>query len=150
MERWLVRWIESDRQVTDLRAGVRKNYGSSPTTQRNQIMKSALFAVCLIGVTFVSGAKAQGIGIGVPAYGAPVYAAPIYPSAVYPAVYSAPLYTTTYAPPVYPGTPVYYSAPAAVYAAPAPYAVSAPVVVGAPIRVYGHWGRHHGHVYYRW
>ena len=103
-------------------------------------MKSALFAVCLIGVTLLGSAEAQAqvIGVGVPLYGAPVYAAPVYPTTVY----SVPAYATT--------GPVYYPAPGPVYAMPAPYALTAPVVVGAPVRVYGHWGRHHVHLHYRW
>jgi hypothetical protein len=112
-------------------------------------MKSALFAVCLVGATMFCGAetRAQGIAVGVPVYGAPVYAAPVYAAPVYPTtVYPA----TAYAVPGYATTAVYYSAPAAVYPAPVPYAVTAPVVVGAPVRAYGYWGRHHGHVYYRW
>jgi hypothetical protein len=112
-------------------------------------MKPTLFAVCLIGVTLLNGVEtqAQGIAVGVPVYSAPVYAAPVYAAPVYPtAVYPA----TTYAVPAYASTAVYYSAPAAVYAAPLSYSVPAPVVVGAPVRVYGHWGHHHAHFYYRW
>jgi len=119
-------------------------------------MKAALFTVCLIGVALLSAgqAHAQQLVIGGPA---PVYATPVYPTVVYPSAYSVPAYATTYYAPAYsvpayslPTNTVYYSAPAAVYAAPAPYAVSAPVVVGAPVRVHGYWGRHHGHVSYRW
>lgn len=108
-------------------------------------MKPALFAVCLIGVTLLGRAEAQAqvIGVGVPVYGAPVYAAPVYPTTAYPAgVYSVPAYSTS--------VPAYYSAPAPVYAVPAPYALTAPVVAGGPVRVYGHWGRHHAHLHYRW
>jgi hypothetical protein len=108
-------------------------------------MKSAVLAVCLIGIALLAGNEARAQGL---AFGYPVYAAPVYPTAVYP--------TTVYTVPAYPTTTVYYSAPAAVYspaavyATPYPYAVSAPVVVGAPYSVYGYWGRRHGHVYYRW
>ncbi len=113
-------------------------------------MKSAMFAVCLAAVTLASGAKAQaqGLVVGIPTYVAPVYAAPVYASPIYQTVYAAPAYATAYYPPVYPSVTAYYSAPAVAYAA--PYAVAAPVVVGAPVRAYGYWGRHHGHVYYRW
>jgi hypothetical protein len=123
-------------------------------------MKPTLFAVCVIGVTLFSGMKtqAQGIAVGVPVYTAPVYAAPVYAAPVYSApVYAAPVYptavypaTTYYSVPDYATTAAYYSPPAAVYAAPLPYTATAPVVVGAPVRVYGHWGRHHAHFYYRW
>jgi hypothetical protein len=102
--------------------------------------------VCLIGVTLLGSAQAQAqvVSFGVPVYPAPVYAAPIYAAPVYPmAVYP----TSYYSVPAY---SAYYPAPAPVYAAPAPYAVAAPVVVGAPVYAYGHWGRHHATVHYRW
>jgi hypothetical protein len=104
------------------------------------MMKPALFAVCLIGVTLLGCAEAQAqvIGVGVPVYGAPVYPAGVDPTAVY----SVPAYSTS--------VPAYYPAPAPVYAVPGPYGVAAPVVIGAPVRVYGHWGRHHVHLHYRW
>ena len=107
-------------------------------------MKPAILALCVIGVALLSSAEAnaQGVAFGVPVYAGPVYPTAVYPTAVYP--------TTVYAAPAYPTTTVYYQAPAAVYAAPAPYVATAPVVVGAPYRVYGYWGRHHAHFYYRW
>jgi hypothetical protein len=118
------------------------------------MMKPTLLAVCFVGVALLSGAEAQaqGIAVGVPVYTAPVYAPPVYAAPVYAApVYPTAVYpTTTYAVPAYASTAVYYSAPAAVYADPLSYPVAAPVVVGAPVRVYGHWGRHHAHFYYRW
>jgi hypothetical protein len=119
-------------------------------TNGERSMKSALFAACLTGVTLLSAAqtRAQGIAIGVPVYPAPVYAAPVYGAPVYPTT----AYTTAYAMPgyAYTAAPAYYAAPTAVYAAPAPYAVAPSVVVGGPALVYGHWGRHHAHLYYRW
>jgi hypothetical protein len=127
------------------------------------MIKSFVLAVCVVGLAHLGGAsvQAQGIAFGVPVYSTPVYAAPVYPttyypatvyptavypSAVYPATaYAVPDYTTYYAPAaVYP-TAAY---PVAAYAS--PYAVAAPVVVGTPARVYGYWGRHHAHIYYRW